>query len=294
MPFLVRQKELEKLFHFTCACSLCALGQNTPQDKFTKPADQLNESWVPRADAAIRQQGAKAVTYAQYRLGESLAERRLAALQGEAFDTLEQARKDQQLDNLREVLALCTGTQMWPLVRQPLPATHQQAFLVNLASRKFEGAFIDMMKLHFLIDPLLYPEAWHPVRVAHTWTFAMLARYMSMTFDPINLLCREDSSLQLSTVYIGLMLETWKHVPKSHGVESQFGQLVKLHWQEFLAPEGTPRREGTVEDTNQQARLESWRVNVENEWVILKETAENIDMSDTGNMKVANVKMRQN
>lgn len=267
-PFAIRQAELKHRYHFTCACAQCLRGSNTPQDLFSKPANQLDERWSSLADEARQKQAADPQRYAPYQLGDSLPEQRLAGLQGEAFDLLAEAQRCNDIFIVTKAMALCNDTKMWPLVRQPQPALHQQSFLVNLSAGRYGLSFEDSLKLYYFIDPLLYPQEWHPVRVANKWRFAMLAQYLSSEHNDTIAQMIAQSGLYFEVVFLSLLKEVRKLLPKSHGMDGQFGQFVAMVWQSFLKLDDAKRASLESRVTEQMARM--------------KLMADFIDMGDVG------------
>lgn len=59
----------------------------------------------------------------------------------------------------------------------PAPQLRHQLVLSLIAQQDFDAAMRQNIVLCFKIDPVLYPEPWHPCRVVSKWRLLRLVRY---------------------------------------------------------------------------------------------------------------------
>lgn len=110
----------------------------------------------------------------------------LVILENFAFHRKESARYVDSLAEkvkiLENALKLCAETKIYPVHRQPYPAVRHDlivAYLTSGTAKNISTAFIHALKRYFTVDPVLYPEPYHPVRVVHNWTLAKIALYLA-------------------------------------------------------------------------------------------------------------------
>ncbi|GAB7348017.1 hypothetical protein MBLNU459_g5509t1 [Dothideomycetes sp. NU459] len=144
-PYAVRQAELSERYHFQCQCKKCGLGPSQKEDEFLRPTAELEST---RKDA-------------------------LMTLQTQAFRKLEDAQKNNKpslaVKRLQSVLDTCAASGMWPITRQPYAVARNELFANLCAIGNASTALLHATKTYFLIDPILFPQRAHPVRVVHTW-----------------------------------------------------------------------------------------------------------------------------
>ena len=231
-PFGVRQAELKDQFFFTCHCDKCKLGANAPQEKFLKPGPEFEER-IKVIDEMIPQI-TKDPTWQRHILGNSSHDQRLSALQFYAYSYLESPdEKTGHLDPamFRKAITIIRNTQVWPLSRAPLPALYQQYSVACLGARRYNEALIAMLRLHILIDPTIYPQQHHPVRVVHAWTLATLAKAVGREEDSPFCKALKACGVDLSILFLGLVSYIHENVAKSHGSQSLFGRMVGDVWE---------------------------------------------------------------
>ncbi|KAF2140049.1 uncharacterized protein K452DRAFT_201990, partial [Aplosporella prunicola CBS 121167] len=152
-----RRLELDDLRYFTCNCS-----------KFREGPTNLQSSYV----------------------GDSSEERRLAAYQAEAFNHLKEDRaiasmnQYDAIDALEEGLDMCADAGIWPYDRQPYAGLRDELIscLVAIDENPF-GTWQHAMLRYFEIDPKLYPEPHHPVRVMHNSSLVQLTIMLVLEED---------------------------------------------------------------------------------------------------------------
>lgn len=228
MPLARRQSELQQRWFFTCKCSKCNLGPLREEDDWAiEPAD-LAERYKTLADVDIQRNNETNMDTGH--AGESVEERRVAALEGKAFQLYEaeQGHSDpaEAIHAIKEAIALCTGSGLWPTYRQPLPALRDD-FIVNLlALGNYKDAWFECVKRHRHVIPKLYSQMHHPVRVVQTWQMAMLAQYLASA--GVEVAPGADMAL-IAAMLINTINVTAR---MSHGAESAFAKSVQLKFSE--------------------------------------------------------------
>ena len=237
--FRLRQGELQDRYFFTCQCSKCRLGTSASQDAFLKPAPEFNEK-IKVIDEMLPQI-VKDPAWPRHKLGDSPNNERLSALQYYAYSFLqspEDANPRQDPAKFRRALTICRNTGVFPPTRAPLPALYQQYAIACLSHRRYNEALVAMIRLHVLIDPTIYPQAHHPARVIHGWTLATLAKAVGS--EPESPFCKalESCGVDLSVMFLALLIEIHEQVAKSHGLQSSFGRMVESAFQAMMGPGG--------------------------------------------------------
>ena len=198
-PFRRRQQELKERYFFECQCSSCREGPTLHQDLLLSghcPSDDL------------------------FRIEE------------EAFSLNEHAKGQSPLNasvSLEEGMKLLKGTGVWPTTRQPYQALRQQYSVALISSQSWIAALQHLVKVYFQIDPILFPETFHPVRIVHTWTLALLLLHISglPSSETADLRSLDEDGLDLGRVLWVLLKEIEANVDKSHGESSRFAVIVR-------------------------------------------------------------------
>ncbi|KEQ76069.1 SET domain-containing protein, partial [Aureobasidium namibiae CBS 147.97] len=149
-PYYRRQTQLKQRYCFECQCPKCQYGTNGREDDWAQPLEKL----APKCKA----------------------EKDLSILQSWIYHDYEPVRnqKDDTLatEALEHVMRSCKQTEMWPITRQPYANIRVDITSRMLSQNRLGLALFQMAKTYFLINPILYPQDFHPVRVVHTWNLA--------------------------------------------------------------------------------------------------------------------------
>lgn len=234
-PFAVRQAELRDQYFFTCSCSKCMMGLVAPEDRFLTPGPEFEER-IKVIDGMIPQI-TQDPAWPRHVLGSSAHDQRLSALQFYAYSFLESPDTEAEAHDpakLRKAITICRNTGIWPITRAPLPALYQQYAVACLSEKRYNEALIALLRLHVLIDPVIYPQRHHPVRVVHAWTLAPLAKAVGSEPDTPFCKALQACGVDLSVLFLALLTEIHEQVPKSHGLQSQFGRTVQDVWQAMM------------------------------------------------------------
>ena len=240
-PYSVRQAELRDQYFFDCTCPQCQQGRNGPQDAFLEPDAGFDER-IQVIEPLIPQLKHDPA-WPRHRLGDSPRDQRLSALQFYAYSFLQgpDTAADPTADDvakLRKAITILRNSRVWPPTRAPLPALSQQYAVACLSARRYHEALLALLRLHARVDPALHPQPHHPVRVVRAWTLATLAK--AVGGEPDAPFCRalRDCGVDLSLVFVGLLMEVRGQVRWSHGRGSRFGRMVESAWQDMMAEGG--------------------------------------------------------
>ena len=203
--------------------------------------------------------------------GDSQLARDLSLAQTAAFeklDSLEKSPRKKAIPALYQALAICLRTELWPEHRQPVPSIRQALFVKLLLHRTtMFSAFRMGLKLYFDVHPVLYPPPFHPVRIVHKWTLAMLALFLAAERLSLGISESDDMNLEYGVAVLGLLREVVDNVPQSHGKDSGFARTVQQKFEEVSVDmtRGDPRRYRNIENQ------------MEAQWGILRGLAAAID-----------------
>lgn len=227
-PFALRQAELRARYCFTCACSKCAKGTKAREDDWLRPADQLPKKYdllggKPYASTDFAKDAA-------FYIGETADERRLAGLQGMLFTETNKARESKDafaaVANLQGILGTCHNTKLCPITRQPYAAARNELFASMLATGQAGIAMMQMVKIYFSIDPILYPQDFHPVRVVHAWALVKVLMWLYEQQDDPVTVSLHGQGFDFVVIIYKLLKQLRGLVGKSHGF-SRFQMLVE-------------------------------------------------------------------
>ncbi|KAF2835493.1 SET domain-containing protein [Patellaria atrata CBS 101060] len=233
-PFYRRQSELKSRYHFTCACSNCEKGSTLPQDEFL--VSSVTKYWASKARILLKERRDLSSTIEHggpnYVGCDELRLRYMAILQAKAFDALEKSRdlEDNQeaMTMLDDNMQMCYQSGMFSPTRQPFAALRKELYVRTLTAGQFVAALMQASKIHFHVDPVLYPQPHHPLRVVHIWTLVKLIIYLVNEIDsypPVQNM-QEKGGLDFPVIAYSLLLQVEANVEKSHGKSSRFAQMV--------------------------------------------------------------------
>lgn len=240
-PFERRQTELRQRYHFACACSKCAHGPTLIED-----------SWLPStSDLQIVKPG---------------------SIEATAFAKLEQARGGSQyvqdLAPIEEGLRFCAETAVYPAARQPYATMRDEYIVGCLYASRFVDAWLHAVRRYFDVDPQLYPQPHHPLRVVHKWSLAMLTLVVAQDHHTAlaKALGTEFAKLNLGVVLFGVLVETVANVTASHGRESGFANMVAEKFEQIRVD--MTRGDDSV--------LAGMKPRIEEQWAILRKVGEKL------------------
>jgi SET and MYND domain-containing protein len=273
--FGLRQAQLKDQYFFTCTCSKCKLGTSAPQEAFLKPPPEFSER-IKAIDQMLPQI-VNDPAWPKHILGESNDEKRLSALQYYAYSFLQSpddANAHQSPEKFRKALTICRNTGVFPLTRAPLPALYQQYAVACLSHKRYNEALVAMIRIYTLIDTTVYPQTHHPARVIHAWTLATLAKAIGS--DPDSPFCKalQACGVDLSVLFLALLMQIHEQVPKSHGLESSFGRMVEGAFSAMMGPGGDLDAQYGERGVNREQWQKILRDQVKELWPKVKAFAE--------------------
>lgn len=228
-PYARRRSELKAQWFFDCNCIKCQKGPTLLEDRWLMDPDEFatNEWWRSTADSLMEEDFA--TDPANY-VGESQNEKRVAAIQGKAFETYSKA---QDLSNPAKQKAILTGLDvckksgLWPIYRQPCAGLRDDLIVNLLSTGDFESAYKQCAIRYRYILPNLYPQENHPVRVIQVWQTAMLALHLydlkASEAEPGH----ERAQIDLCMVGATLLNEVLKSFKLNDGEHNSFAESVK-------------------------------------------------------------------
>lgn len=265
-PYHRRQHELNERFYFICRCSKCEKGATLLEDRFLKDPKTLEASWnmgIEWAPGAMSEFAQTDLADMTNFVGDDTNSAELERLQRLAFKKSDEASNKLAKDAFRileEGLQLCLQTEIWPEYRQPLPSLRQQIFVRLLKPTLWAHAFLHGLRIYFCIHPFVYVQSFHPIRVIHNWTLAMLALLLADQHEPEVPNRLQDQGVDFSIVVIGLLMEVQNNVVQSHGGSSSFARIVSEKVQEVKFD--TTRGDGK--------ELKSIKTKIEAQWSVLR------------------------
>ncbi|KAF2754334.1 SET domain-containing protein [Pseudovirgaria hyperparasitica] len=196
-PFSYRQQELSSRYFFDCSCRKCRTGSELEMEK----------------------------------------DRNKAAVQAAGLEKLKQAKKAgaaEAVTKLEDGLKMCFECGAIGLTEQPYAALRHSLMVNLISSGKYDVGFMQGIKMYCHVEPGIFDESFHPVRVARNWVLlrlicALLADYRYREYMS-ELMAR--SGVDFAIVVYHMFQDVVDAVDKSHGRESS---LAKSIGEEFEA-----------------------------------------------------------
>lgn len=229
-PTSVRQAELREQYFFTCQCTKCSTGAVHVEDQFLKPGEELDPTFAKVADGLIKRHEKQLSRFA-VQTGDETSQKRLAALQAEAFSVsgttfdFNKGNEAASEDEIKDALRLTINSGLWHIARQPVPHLLRQLLVLYLSQGRMYQAWRVGIKIYFEVHT--ESLSFYPDRVIDTW---MLSTITNSLCNPNNTHFRQifqetmKGGLDLRVVYFGFLLETRENLDKSFGKQSPFGR----------------------------------------------------------------------
>ncbi|KAF2707925.1 SET domain-containing protein [Pleomassaria siparia CBS 279.74] len=231
-PYARRQSELSSRWFFTCKCTKCQKGAGLPEDKWAIKPKDMEKRWKEVADNMIESGADSARDPASF-VGESSDEKRVAAIQGRAFQEYDETQRiadpEQAIKKIEDGMRLCYQSGLWTMYRQPYAAFRDDLIVNMLTVGNFQIALAHCAKRYKYILPKLYPQTGHPIRVVQTWQTAMLALYLANEEKPV------APGVDIPVIAYMLVMEVNHAARLSHGENSAFARSVKAKLEEMRA-----------------------------------------------------------
>lgn len=149
-----------------------------------------------------------------------------------------------------------------PLHIYPCPAILHQQLLSALSLQDWVLALKHALSTHVAIDPLLFPQAHHPVTVVHHWVLLRLLVQVAEVVSSGQAGAKIEGlrEMRWEVVIYGLWKELKESVEQSHGKESALEREVITFGEQLTeggrVMEGEGRLEGIVKE--ELDRLRRW------------------------------------
>ncbi|RYO88543.1 hypothetical protein DL764_008709 [Monosporascus ibericus] len=237
-PFSVRQADLRERYYFSCQCPKCKKGSKCQEDAFAKRPEELSVEYCKIADNLITRHEANLHTFF-VPTNDETAQRRMAALQAEAFSVSRRSTGYVDEEEVKAALKMCINSGMWTWTRQPVPQLCRQLFGLYIASGNPYRAFRLGLKRHFEITPKLHSQPFYSTRLIDLWAMSTVTNVLC---GPMHQAIYDEfaqSGVSLRTVYFGFLLDLRDNLPKMYGMESPFGRLVEQTYAQLMANIGT-------------------------------------------------------
>ncbi|KAM5494755.1 hypothetical protein MaudMau93_000053 [Microsporum audouinii] len=185
-PFEIRQKELAERYFFTCRCSKCLQGDKAREDQFIQASPSSNDIEI------LKEAGKQAQ---------------------ELLTSAKNARPVFAVKQLKAAIKILHDTKMWPITRQPYPQIRSELIVALLQIESFWPALQHSAVRYLFVDPVLYPQEWHPIRNNHAYILSQLVTVLhhkhsdampkdsKYHFDPVSIVYRILAKLNKNLDY---------------------------------------------------------------------------------------------
>jgi hypothetical protein len=228
-PIHERRLDLEDRWSFICRCHTCSLGEATWRDAFPLKDEmprQFKDETMRFAQAsespatvlmAIAQKSGN-----QNLIGLAAMKAKATQLLGD-FDRLNNAPVNARIRYLEDAETFFKSSKCWPIYRQGRSEMLGNLVLLYIGTERYLDAMKVAATLYYLVDPIHYPEAHHPLRIIHGLRLLQLITNIG-----------DEASQALPFDVILVLFELARRVvqgaKKSHGENSR---LYKAIWERF-------------------------------------------------------------
>lgn len=216
-PPPIRQLELSSRYFFNCACFLCAAScpcilSRSNIDPPRELSKALKSNVIQALDKTVR---------------SAIVESRALS------DPMARVNK---LRSAMMQIAPHAQKKYYPVYRQPYARLRSELILALLPAQQWVEAFLQSLVVYLYIDPVHYPQQFHPVRIAHKWVFLKFVTLMA------NLAHEEDQEvlemlanvpLNFGKIAFGLLCDIDKNLEQSYGQDSGFAKMVSTERELF-------------------------------------------------------------
>jgi SET and MYND domain-containing protein len=239
-----RKAELQERYFFDCQCSKCQKGPVLHEDTFLIPVEETTKMLKDIYPAVSKLLELMSLNTTKIeKPGENQNKNITDFIETGFLEVLQQDQSAQDhqkaFERYEEALRLLNRSEIWPIHRQPYAALRHEFFVTCLALKKYSQAFFHGLRAYFDIDPIIYPERHHPLRVVHTFTLSKLAVLFVMdahepNVDPDGVV--EDARRRghdFSPLIYRLIKEAVENVVMSHGPDNSFARMVRVKFEEI-------------------------------------------------------------
>jgi len=254
-PFSRRQIELKERFFFDCKCTKCLQGPTLNEDLWTGDPHKMPKDWEIYCQV-IRGTDPKFSQDLQEDLDKiNNSDKAMHIIQDWAFHTLKTIHHEEfgsakVAANVEGIMDMLAQTGRCPIYRQPYPSARYELVQSCSNNANFFQAWAHGAKTYFYVDPLLYPQTHHPLRVVHNTNLALLTLVVSTDLSLRE--HPETKDIDFGVLEYYLLLEVVANVEKSHGKDNSFAKLLKRKFDQLTI-------DMTREDPNAVGNLEQHR-----------------------------------
>ena len=151
-PTNARQEELRERYFFACHCQKCTKPELQP--------DVTIETQVAASRALLAQRTDKSLGFTFEGAGGSSL-------------SMPEASPEEKLGFLNEAQKILDEAN-YPRHVHPSPSILNDTILIAISAEKWPLALKHALRRDMDIDPFIMPQAWHPVRVIHSWVLLKL------------------------------------------------------------------------------------------------------------------------
>jgi SET and MYND domain-containing protein len=174
------------------------------------------------------------------------------ALKTTYHEEFDPTRTVAKVERIMDILA---QTERCPIYRQPYPSARHELVQSYSHNANFFLAWSHGAKTYFYVDPVLYPQTHHPLRVVHNANLAMLTLVISTDHSPRE--HPETKDIDFGVLVYYLYLEVVANVEKSHGKDNSFSKLLKRKFDQLITD--MTRVDQNAVRNLEQRRDKTWR-----------------------------------
>lgn len=236
-PFPRRQAELKERFFFTCKCTKCLQGPTLNEDQWTGDPSEMPKDWEKCCEM-IRGTNLSFAKDLQEDLDKiNNSDQAMRIIQDWAFHALKTIQREgfdpeRTASNVENVMNMLAQTERYPIYHQPYPSARHELIQSYSHNANFFLAWAHGARTYFYVDPVLYPQTHHPLRVVHNANLAMLS--LVVTTDALAREHPEIKDIDFGVLVYYLHLEVAANVEKSHGKDNSFAKLSKRKFDQLV------------------------------------------------------------
>lgn len=139
-----------------------------------------------------------------------------------------EASPSERVIALNNALSILCTTSSWPLTRQPYASARQQLIVALLDTAQYNAALAQATVQHLYIDPVLFPEPHHPIRLVHKWVMYRLMTYMLSEPESAH----QQAELKRYALHLGLLANDLLGQLKENTTDgsTNFDTMVNSEW----------------------------------------------------------------
>ncbi|KAK5629529.1 hypothetical protein RRF57_005244 [Xylaria bambusicola] len=224
-PFNVRQMQLEENYLFTCQCTKCLKGGNLETDEFLGHPENLDDEYRKLADKLIARHESKLSKFLMSD-NESEAQKRLAAMEAEAYDVLENDQAG--TGETKEAIEMCIGSKMWSWTYHNSVVVLPRNIFIQGSSTRHSGSASNYISRYFL-------HCTRKNRVINAWAVSTLVNVLCGTAHKELYQELAKGGVQLRVLYFGFLFYLHDHTPRIFRSDSPFARVTEITYKQIIA-----------------------------------------------------------